>query len=220
MAKTKKSAANGRTGIRRLAAPRARARARITAVVPTSRGSASEWTTGTWLKESAADRRNGTARTEAVVTQDHEGDGETRQKTDVGQGIVDEGWLLGERDRTNGDPSKGDERDAESDIREDTANDGEQVGALDPHRDQGDERDGRKGAFLGEEPRCESGEGCHGPEPLAGRRIGGPSEACQREEGEEAGENLGAPRNVGNGFRVHRVNGEEQRGHPGRGGGP
>src|SRR5207247_10675913 len=74
--------------------------------------------------------------------------GETRQKTDVGQGIVDEGWLLGERDRTNGEPSKGDERDAESDIREDTANDGEQVGALDPHRDQGDERDGRKGAFL------------------------------------------------------------------------
>ncbi len=77
-----------------------------------------------------------------------------------------------------------------------------------------------KALSFGEEPRCESGEGCHGPEPLAGRRIGGPSEACQREEGEEAGENLGAPRNVGNGFRVHRVNGKEQRGHPGGGGGP
>ena len=156
----------------------------------------------------------------AVVTQDHEGGGETCQKTDVGQGIVDEGWRFGERERTNGEPSKGDEPDANSDIREDAANDGEEVRALDPHRDQSDERDGHKGAFLGEEPRCESGEGCHGPESFAGRRIGGPSEACQHEEGEEAGENLGAPRNVGNGFRVHRVNGEEQRGHPGRGGGP
>src|SRR5207245_3190463 len=88
----------------------------------------------------------------AVVTQDHEGGGETCEKTEVGQGIVDEGWRLGERDRPNGEPSKGDERDAESDIREDTATDGEQVGALDRQRDQRGESDVRKGAFGGQAP--------------------------------------------------------------------